>query len=51
MALVTVSGESPATCGWPGSVRGRSGDIPNLYRKCGIEADAILDVGAQASVG
>jgi len=59
-ALVTVLDGHPATHAWLGSVRGQrvvplgpdrfgqSGDIPDLYREYGIDADAILDACAQA---
>jgi pyruvate dehydrogenase E1 component len=54
-ALVTVLDGHPATLAWLGSASGRmvyplgvdrfgqSGDIPDLYRIHGIDADAILD--------
>ena len=59
-ALVTVLDGHPATHAWLGSVHGQrvvplgpdhfgqSGDIPDLYREYGIDADAILDACAQA---
>ena len=59
-ALVTVLDGHPAAHGWLGAVRGQrvvplgpdhfgqSGDIPDLYREYGIDADAILDACAQA---
>jgi pyruvate dehydrogenase E1 component len=59
-ALVTVLDGHPATHAWLGAVRGQrvvplgpdrfgqSGDIPDLYREYGIDADAILDACAQA---
>jgi pyruvate dehydrogenase E1 component len=62
-ALVTVLDGHPATHAWLGAVRGQrvvalgpdrfgqSGDIPDLYREYGIDADAILDGCAQALVG
>ncbi len=62
-ALVTVLDGHPATHAWMGSVRGQrvvplgpdhfgqSGDIPDLYREYGIDADAILDACAQALLG
>jgi pyruvate dehydrogenase E1 component len=62
-ALVTVLDGHPATHAWLGAVRGQrvvplgpdrfgqSGDIPDLYREYGIDADAILDACAQALVG
>ena len=61
-ALVTVLDGHPATHAWLGGVRGQrvvplgpdhfgqSGDIPDLYREYGIDADAILDACAQALV-
>lgn len=61
-ALVTVLDGHPATHAWLGSVRGQrvvplgpdrfgqSGDIPDLYREYGIDADAILDACAEALV-
>jgi pyruvate dehydrogenase E1 component len=62
-ALVTVLDGHPATHAWLGGVRGQrvvplgpdrfgqSGDIPDLYREYGIDADAILDACAQALLG
>ncbi|MEO9188764.1 MAG: transketolase [Acetobacteraceae bacterium] len=62
-ALVTVLDGHPATHAWLGAVRGQrviplgpdhfgqSGDIPDLYREYGIDADAVLDACAQALVG
>jgi pyruvate dehydrogenase E1 component len=59
-ALVTVLDGHPATHAWLGAVRGQrvvplgpdrfgqSGDIPDLYREYGLDADAILDACAQA---
>jgi pyruvate dehydrogenase E1 component len=59
-ALVTVLDGHPATHAWLGGVCGQrvvplgpdhfgqSGDIPDLYREYGIDADAILDACAQA---
>jgi pyruvate dehydrogenase E1 component len=59
-ALVTVGDFHPATLSWLGSVHpcaivplgverfGQSGDIPDLYRAYGIDAEAILDAGARA---
>ena len=56
--LVTVLDGHPATLSWLGSVAphrihalgverfGQSGDIPDLYRTYGIDADAILDAAA-----
>ncbi len=62
-ALVTVLDGHPATLSWLGSVRGhrclplgverfgQSGDIPDLYREYGIDAEAILDACARACLG
>ena len=62
-ALVTVLDGHPATLSWLGGVRGhrvkplgvehfgQSGTIPQLYRKYGIDADAILDACAAALLG
>ena len=59
-ALVTVGDGHPATLSWLGAVArnpivplgverfGQSGDIPDLYRAYGIDADAILDAAARA---
>ena len=59
-ALVTVVDGHPATLSWLGAVAqppleplgvehfGQSGDIPDLYRAYGIDADAILDAAARA---
>ncbi len=59
-ALVTVGDLHPATLSWLGAVAhnpivplgverfGQSGDIPDLYRAYGIDADAILDAAARA---
>jgi len=59
-ALVTVLDGHPAAHAWLGAVRGQrvvplgvdrfgqSGDIPDLYREYGLDADAILDACAQA---
>ncbi len=59
-ALVTVLDGHPATLSWLGSVAnhhtvslgvdrfGQSGDLPDLYREYGIDADAILDAAATA---
>ena len=53
----------PAAHAWLGAVRGQrvvplgvdhfgqSGDIPDLYREYGLDADAILDACAQALLG
>jgi len=61
-ALVTVVDSHPATLAWLGSVGrhrvyplgvdhfGQSGDIPDLYRACEIDADAILEAAAAASL-
>ena len=62
-ALVTVLDGHPAAHAWLGAVRGQrvvplgvdhfgqSGDIPDLYREYGLDADAILDACAQALLG
>src|SRR5229473_2458271 len=59
-ALVTVIDAHPATLSWLGGVAqhrinplgvgrfGQSGDLPDLYRTYGIDADAILDAAARA---
>ena len=59
-ALVTVIDGHPATLSWLGAVSrqrvqplgvehfGQSGDIPDLYRLYGLDADAIIDAAAQA---
>ena len=59
-ALVSVLDGHPATLSWLGSVAnhhivplgvdrfGQSGDLPDLYREYGIDADAILDAAATA---
>ena len=56
--LVTVCDGHPATLSWLGSVRqqpikalgveafGQSGDLPDLYREHGLDAEAILDACA-----
>ena len=61
-SLVTVLDGHPATLAWLGAVAGRratalgverfgqSGDIPDLYRAYGIDADAILGAVARASL-
>ncbi|MGE3935200.1 MAG: 1-deoxy-D-xylulose-5-phosphate synthase N-terminal domain-containing protein [Rhodospirillaceae bacterium] len=61
-ALVTVLDGHPAALSWLGSVAGhriyplgvdrfgQSGDIPDLYRTYGIDAEAILDAAARACV-
>jgi len=58
-ALVTVIDGPPATLSWLGGVRGhraqalgvdrfgQSGDIPDLYRAYGLDAEAILDAAAR----
>jgi pyruvate dehydrogenase E1 component len=58
--LVTVVDAHPATLSWLGGVAqhriyplgvdrfGQSGDIPDLYRAYGLDADAILDAAARA---
>jgi pyruvate dehydrogenase E1 component len=62
-AFVTVLDGHPAAHAWLGAVRGQrvvslgvdrfgqSGDIPDLYREYGLDADAILDACAQALLG
>ncbi len=59
-ALVTVLDGHPATLAWLGAVGrhrivplgpdrfGQSGDIPDLYRAYGLDADAIVDAAARA---
>jgi pyruvate dehydrogenase E1 component len=59
-ALITVSDSHPATLSWLGGVThnaviplgvdrfGQSGDITDLYRVYGIDADAIIDAAARA---
>jgi pyruvate dehydrogenase E1 component len=59
-ALITVIDAHPASLSWLGSVAGhriyplgvdrfgQAGDIPDLYRAYGIDADAILDAAARA---
>jgi pyruvate dehydrogenase E1 component len=59
-ALVTVGDCHPATLSWLGAVAqnpivplgvdrfGQSGDIPDLYRAYGLDAEAILDAAARA---
>ena len=61
-ALVTVIDGSPAALSWIGSVRGQkvralgmetfgqSGDLPDLYAKYRLDADAILDACADLLV-
>ncbi len=62
-ALVTVLDGHPATLAWLGSVFGhrvealgvehfgQSGDVPDLYRRYRIDADAILEAAAAACLG
>ena len=62
-ALVTVLDGHPAAHSWLGAVRGQrvvplgpdhfgqGGDLPDLYRKYGLDEDAILDACAQALLG
>jgi pyruvate dehydrogenase E1 component len=62
-SLVTVLDGHPAAHAWLGGVRGQrvvplgvdrfgqSGDLPDLYREYGLDADAILDACAQALLG
>jgi len=62
-ALVTVLDGHPAAHAWMGAVRGhrvvplgvdrfgQAGDIPDLYRAYGLDADAILDACAEALLG
>ena len=59
-ALITIIDGHPATLSWLGAVAphrtyplgvghfGQSGDIPDLYRVYGLDADAILDAAARA---
>jgi pyruvate dehydrogenase E1 component len=59
-ALVTVADSHPAALSWLGAVAhnvvvplgvdafGQSGDIPDLYRVYGIDAEAIIDAAARA---
>jgi len=59
-ALVTVADSHPATLSWLGAVArndvvplgvdafGQSGDIPDLYRVYGLDAEAIIDAAARA---
>jgi pyruvate dehydrogenase E1 component len=61
-ALVTVLDGHPATLSWLGAVArhrvyplgvehfGQSGDLPDLYRVYRLDADAILDAAARASL-
>ena len=60
--LITVLDGHPATLAWLGSVKrhrviplgvtnfGQCGDIPDLYRHYGLDAEAILDAAAQLCV-
>jgi pyruvate dehydrogenase E1 component len=62
-AIVSVLDGHPAAHAWLGAVRGQrvvplgvdhfgqAGDIPDLYREYGLDADAILDACAQALLG
>jgi pyruvate dehydrogenase E1 component len=62
-ALVTVLDGHPAAHAWLGAVRGQrvvplgvdhfgqAGDLPDLYREYGLDAEAILDGCAQALLG
>jgi pyruvate dehydrogenase E1 component len=62
-ALVSVLDGHPAAHAWMGAVRGQrvvplgvdrfgqAGDIPDLYREYGLDADAILDACAEALLG
>ncbi len=62
-AVVTVLDGHPAAHSWLGAVRGQriiplgpdhfgqSGDLPDLYREYGLDADAILDACAQGLLG
>ncbi len=62
-AMVTVLDGHPAAHAWMGAVRGQrvvplgvdrfgqAGDIPDLYREYGLDADAILDACAEALLG
>ena len=59
-ALITIIDGHPATLSWLGAVArhriyplgvedfGQSGDIPDLYRAYGLDADAIIDAAARA---
>jgi len=61
-ALVTVLDGHPAALSWLGSVAqhrveplgvehfGQSGDVPDLYRVYGLDADAIIDAAARAAL-
>jgi pyruvate dehydrogenase E1 component len=62
-ALVTVVDGPPATLSWLGGVLGhrvaglgverfgQSGDVPDLYRAYGLDADAIVDAAARLIAG
>lgn len=62
-ALVTVIDGDPATLAWLGAVGphrvhalgvdrfGQSGDVPDLYRYYGLDAEAIVDAAAAACLG
>ncbi len=62
-AIVSVLDGHPAAHAWMGAVRGQrvvplgvdrfgqAGDIPDLYRAYGLDADAILDACAEALLG
>jgi pyruvate dehydrogenase E1 component len=62
-AIITVIDGHPSTLSWLGSASrrrvfslgveqfGQSGDIPDLYRLYGIDAEAILDACAAACLG
>jgi pyruvate dehydrogenase E1 component len=59
-ALVTILDGHPSALAWMGGVAGQrvvplgvdrfgqSGDLPDIYREYGLDADAILDACAQA---
>ena len=60
--LVTVMDGHPATLSWLGAGGravyplgvdrfGQSGDIPDLYKEYGLDADAILDAAAALCLG
>jgi pyruvate dehydrogenase E1 component len=61
-AIITVSDSHPATLSWLGSVArhrtiplgvdrfGQSGDLPDLLRYYGIDAEAIIDAAARALI-
>ena len=62
-AIVSILDGHPAAHGWMGAVRGQrvvplgpdrfgqSGDLVDIYREYGLDADAILDACAQALLG